>query len=209
MTENILTAAIRLEKGKNANRRLRATGFVPAIFYGANYETTHLKLKTKDLEQVLSRRRGLVNLVIEGKGEFEVIVREVQRDPASDKIQHLDLMGITRGQKMTSTVIVQLVGEPIGVKTGGGVLELHSRHLQIECLPKDLPEQIEVDVSALKVGDAVHVEDLKLENITILHSPKTTIASVAAPTVIKAAEAAPAPTEAEPTAETEEETKEE
>ena len=158
---------------------------VPAVFYGARYDSTPIAIKAKELEQALAHRKGLVNLIIEGTGEYEVVVREIQRDPTTEKIQHVDLLGITRGEKMISTVAIELVGEPVGVKENGGILEFHSRYLEIECLPKNLPEKIVVDVSEIDIGESVHVEDLKVEYVDILNAPQTTIASVATPTVVK------------------------
>ena len=187
MSENKLTAVSRSDRGKNAMRRLRKNGMVPAVFYGANYETMAVAVKTKELEASISHRRGLVNLEIEGQGNYEVVFREVQRDPMTDLIKHVDLLGITRGEKMTARVQVVLTGMPVGVKTSGGILEFNKRYLEIECFPKDLPENITLDVSGLDIGDSIHVEDLKLEAITILDSKKSTIALVAAPVVAKTA----------------------
>ena len=186
MNEFKLTAIKRSEKGKNAMRRLRRNDLVPANFYGPHYDTTPIKVNIKDLERALSIKRGLVSLIIEGVGEYEVIFREIQRDPATDKIQHVDLLGITRGEKMTSAVPVELIGESIGVKEGG-ILESVRRNLRIECLPKHLPDKIEVDVSGMMIGDSIHVEEVVIENITILNNPKSVIVAVHPPTVIKAA----------------------
>ncbi len=185
MSENKLTAVSRSDRGKNAMRRLRKNGMVPAVFYGANYETMAITVKLKELEASIALRKGLVNLEIEGSGNYEVVFREVQRDPMTDAIKHIDLLGITRGQMMTAKVQVILTGTPIGVKTSGGILEFNKRYLEIECLPKDLPENITLDVSGLDIGDSIHVEDLNLEEITILDSSKSTIALVAAPVVAK------------------------
>ena len=208
MSENKLTAVNRTDRGKNAMRRLRKNGMIPAIFYGANYETAAIAVNHKELEASISHRKGLVNLEIEGHGEYEVIFREVQRDPMTDIVQHVDFLGITRGQKMTAKVPVVLNGTPVGVKTSGGILEFNRRQLEIECLPKDLPEKIDIDVSGLEIGDSIHVGDLNIETITILNSPKSTIALVAAPVVSKATleeEAAEAEGEVGEEAETEEE----
>lgn len=188
MAENSLSAVLRSERGKNEMHRLRSQGMIPAIFYGTNYENTPIAVNGKDLEQALAHRKGLVNLKIEGSGEYEVIFREIQRDPVTDKIQHVDFLGITRGVKMTSTVTVELTGEAVGVKSSGGILEFHRRHLDIECLPKDLPEKVVIDVTDIDIGDSIHVSDVEIENVTILNNPKSVIVSVAAPTISKALE---------------------
>ncbi len=193
-------------------RRLRRTGRVPGVFYGPRYKDIPLSVNVKELERALSTKRGLVNLDIEGVGEYEVIVREVQRDPASEKIQHIDLLGITRGEKITSTVPVKLLGTPIGVKEGG-ILEFVRRSLRIECLPKDLPEEVDLDVSQIAIGESIHVEDILVENVVILNNPKGAIATVIPPTVIKTeveiAEEEAAEAEAEEEAEAEKESTEE
>ena len=180
-----LTANIRTVKGKNSMIRLRNQGRVPGIFYGPHYETMEIDVDAVMLKNALARRKPLYQLEIAGKGDFEVIFREIQRDPVSEKIQHIDLYGITRGQKITLTIPVKIVGIPVGVRTGGGILEVLRRHLEVECLPKDLPDFIEADVTDIEVGSSIHVGDLKVENLIILLDKKTTIAAVVPPTVTK------------------------
>ena len=187
MAENKLNAIPRSERGKNEMHRLRVKGMIPAVFYGAHYENKPIAVNLRELEQALTRKKGLVNLSIEGTGDYEVLLREIQRDPVTDRIKHVDFMGITRGEKITATVSLVLKGEALGVKTAGGIIEINRRQLEIECLPKDLPDKIEVDVSGLEIGDSIHVEDLQVENIVFMDNPKTTILSVAAPTVLKTA----------------------
>lgn len=183
--DNKLKAALRSERGKNAMRRLRRKGRIPAVFYGPRYEPISISVGAKELDQALSSQKGLVNLEIADKGDYEVIFREVQRDPLTEAVYHVDLLGITRGFKITSTVQVTILGTPIGVKTEGGILEVIKRELEIECLPKNLPERIEVDVSQIDIGESIHISDVALENVTILNDPRTTIATVVAPTVTK------------------------
>jgi large subunit ribosomal protein L25 len=196
MAKNVLRAQPRNEKGKNAMHRIRKSGFIPAILYGTNLEPQPLSINEKELEHSLLHRSRIVKLKVENGGEFDVLYREVQRDPITEKLQHVDLMGITTGKKIKAKVPILTMGIPVGVKTSGGILEIICRQLDVECLPKDLPEEITVDVSNINIGASLHVADLKLENILILNDPKTTIATVVAPTVVKAAvevaEAAPA-----------------
>jgi len=182
-----LTANIRTVKGKNSMIRLRSQGRVPGIFYGPHYETMSIDIDAVMLKNALARRKPLYQLEITGKGDFEVIFREIQRDPVSEKVQHIDLYGITRGQKITLTIPIKIVGIPVGVRTGGGILEVVRRHVEVECLPKDLPDFIEADVTNIEVGSSIHVGDLKVENLTILLDKKATIAAVVPPTVTKTA----------------------
>jgi large subunit ribosomal protein L25 len=188
MSVNKIGATIRLPQSKREIHRLRKVGSIPGIFYGPNYENLMISLNQKELDRALSHRKSIINLAIEGKGEYEAIFREVQRNPVSEKIEHVDLLGITSGHKIHATVPVKVRGIPFGVKNSGGILEVIRRELNVECLPKDLPEEIELDVSHLNIGQSVHIEDIHWENITILHSPKSAVATVVAPTVIKAAE---------------------
>lgn len=180
-----LTANIRGERGKNAMNRLRMAGQIPANFYGPNYETISITLDRIKFENALAKRHNLYSLDIVGKGEYEVILREIQRDPVTEKIQHVDMLGITSGQAISVTVPVKIVGIPIGVRNSGGILEVLKRHLNIKCLPKDMPEFLEVDVTNIEIGDSLHVSNLKYENITIDHDAKTAIATVVPPTVAK------------------------
>jgi large subunit ribosomal protein L25 len=167
---------------------MRKTGQIPGIFYGPNYENLLISLDVKELDRALSHRKSIINLIIEGKGEFEAIFRDVQRNPVSEKIEHVDLYGITSGHKIHATVPVKVIGIPFGVKNSGGILEVIRRELNVECLPKDLPEEVQLDVSRLNIGQSIHIEDIHLENIIILHSPKSAVATVVAPTVIKVEE---------------------
>ena len=184
MDEKVLTASPRMEKGKNEMRRLRKRGFAPGVFYGANYDTTPITIGMKELEKALLNKQALINLKIDGVGEFEAIFRDIQRDPTTDKVNHVDMLGITRGQKINSVVNIELVGDAVGVKAGG-ILEAVRKQLRIECLPKDLPEKLVVDVSALEIGEAIHIRDLSYENITILNNPNSTVVNLHPPTVSK------------------------
>jgi len=192
-----LQAEIRASRGKNEMNRLRAAGKIPAVFYGPHLETLTISLDKVLFENALAKKHNLYSLDISGKGEFEVILREVQRDPVTEKIQHVDMIGITRGQKITLAVPVKIAGIPVGVRTSGGILEVLKRHLNITCLPKDMPEFLEVDVTNIEIGESLHVSNIHYDNIIIDHDPKTAIATVVPPTVTKttveaAAEAAPA-----------------
>lgn len=182
-----IKAVVRTDRGKNAMRRLRNAGRIPANFYGQNYDTIAIDIDAIMFDNALSRRRSLYNLSIEGKGEFEVIFREIQRDPVSEKIQHVDLYGITRGQKITSTVPIKIVGVPVGVRQDGGILEIIRRQIEVECLPKDIPDYITVDVTDIKIGESLHVGGVKVENVEFLLDDKMSIAAVVQPSVTKAA----------------------
>ena len=127
------------------------------------------------------------------------LIQEVQHHPVSGKVLHVDLHVVAMDELMTAEANVETVGEAIGVTTGGGVMELILRTLDIECLPGDLPESIPVDVSAMQIGDSVHVRDLKLpKGVTVLNDEDLTVVSVAAPTVVEEPEPATAAAGAQP-----------
>lgn len=185
MSEAILKAALRELKGKKTARRLRREGKVPAVFYGANYEPMVLTVVAKDLKQLIARKPSLVKLLVEGRDDHEVIFREIQLDPVTDEINHVDLLGITRGTKLTVTVRVEMTGIPEGVKNEGGVLEVHRRSLDIECLPKHIPSRLEIDVSHLGLSDSVMIKHLDFPELTFLHDEEIPIATVVPPTITK------------------------
>lgn len=187
MSEDKLMADVRTELGKNAMRRMRSAGRIPGNFYGSNYDTISLSFDEIAFRNAVAKRKSLYTLVIEGKGEFEVIVREIQRDPVSERIQHVDLLGITRGQKITATIPLKFEGIPAGVRVGGGILEIIRRKVDVEALPKDLPEHIIVDVTDLDIGESIHVRDIRTEGIHILLTDKLTLVTVVPPAVIKTA----------------------
>jgi len=184
-----LKAKTRDGSGKGAARKLRADGLVPAVLYGEKKGSRLLSLEERELD-ALFRHHGLgshlVDLDVEGEagGPALVLIREIQQHPSRRTLLHLDLQHVSATKKIHLTVPVALKGEPAGVKTGGGVLELLARELEIQCLPDNIPSEIEVDVTALEIGDSVHVSDLALSDLTILNSPETAVATVVRPTVV-------------------------
>jgi large subunit ribosomal protein L25 len=187
-----LVSASRTETGKGAARKLRAAGQVPGVFYGRGGSAIPLVLNGKELEVALTGSQGgnvIVDLKVQGAGEADrkAIIREVQRDPVAGSILHVDFQHISLTEKITVEVPVVLVGVPTGVKDGGGILEHLLREVEVECLPTDIPAHIDVDVSALGIGDSVHVSDLKAERVTIQTEADRTVATVVPPTVLEEA----------------------
>ncbi|MFC1554621.1 50S ribosomal protein L25 [candidate division KSB1 bacterium] len=183
MSESELKAQLRKETGKQFANTLRREGKTPGVFYIHGSETLPLTFEAKELESIIASKPALISLNLDDGTVKEAIVREIQRDPISSSIRHIDFMGITRGVKITVTVPVKLVGEPVGVK-GGGIIEHLTRELQIECLPKNIPEVIEVDISELDIGDSLHVSDLSLEDISILTLEEVSLVNVMLPKVL-------------------------
>ncbi|HEX16781.1 MAG: 50S ribosomal protein L25 [Deltaproteobacteria bacterium] len=189
MERRELEVFYRAETGKGPARRLRRQGMVPAIFYGHREEPIPLAVRLSDLRKILSQpgaRRSFLTLVIKGMDGAEVkklaILKEVQRDALKDMLLHVDFQGIAMEEEIYMEVPVHVVGKAKGVEKGG-VLEVNLREIEVKCLPEKLPSRIDVDVSDLDIGDAIHVGDLKIEGVKILTDPDQAIVTVVPPTV--------------------------
>jgi large subunit ribosomal protein L25 len=202
MKEIVLRARPREQSGKEYARKLRRNGFVPAVLYGPETETQHLEVETKTFLTLVRGGLGenvIVNLLLDDteKGKRKVLVREVQRDPVTGDVLHVDFHQISLTKKLTIEIPIHLIGTPEGVNDGG-IMQHALRELEIECLPTAIPEKIEVDVSHLKIGDTIHVADVTLENAEILSDSKSSIVSVVPPTVFKEPEVEAPAAEEEP-----------
>lgn len=191
-----LTAQTRTQSGRNAVKRIKSEGFVPAVIYGAKTEPQNLKVATRDINNVLSHAVGehvLVELEIADGAQVSnrlALIQEVQHGPLNGEVLHVDFHAVNANEKLHAEVPVEAIGEATGVKNYGGILELNMHSIEVECLPKDLPELITIDVSNLNVGEAIHVKDLQLPaGVTARASGDLTVVSVAAPKV----EAEPTP----------------
>lgn len=177
-----LVAERREGTGKGVARKLRAAGRVPAIVYGRGMEPVPVSVDAKDLYHVLHRGGAnvLLDLVVDGKPHL-ALAREVQRDHIHNRFVHVDFLAVSRTEKITVSVPIRVVGESVGVKAGG-VLEHHLWEVEAECLPGDVPEAIEVDVSALAVGDSLKVGDLVApKGVEITSSPQELVLAVVPP----------------------------
>jgi large subunit ribosomal protein L25 len=183
-----LKAERRAEIGRAAARRLKARGVVPAIIYGAKEKPQPLQLSLRDINAMLSHASGeniLVELEIDGeKSKRTALVQEVQHSPVGGDVLHVDFHAISMDETIQADVPLEALGVANGVKNFGGLLEQNLRVLSIECLPRDLPDRITVDVSALNIGDSIHVRDIKLPTgVTAKVQPELTAFSVVAPVV--------------------------
>ena len=202
MKEVMLKVKRREKLGKEHAKKLRRSGIIPSVVYGAETPSLPLELESKSFYALLRGGLGenvIITLEIDDRkdGRKQVLIREIQRDPVRGDIVHVDFHQISLTKKITIEVPIHLVGAPEGVKEGG-ILQYALRELKVECLPTAIPEKIEVDVSHLKIGDSIHVSDIKVENVDILSDPQSSVASVVPPTIFKEAEVAPAAAEAEP-----------
>lgn len=207
MQQHSLNGFLRNEKGSANSRRLRAQGFIPAVIYGKDIKPLSVKINYKDLQKMGKLSKSvIINLSIENKDSYPVILKEVQRNILTSKLSTIDFLKVSLTEKMTAKVAVHFVGDSKGIKEGG-ILEPLIRELKIHCLPTDLPECIEVNVSDLEIGDTLHISDLKLkEGIIILDEAEEGLVTVLAPTVEeekKPTEVEAAPVEGEEKAATE------
>jgi len=205
--ETKLTAERRDGAGKGVARKLRAAGRVPAVFYGHGTETVSLSVDARELLHLLHVNVGtnlLVDLLIDGTPHM-AIAREIQRDHIHSRFIHVDFLAVNRDETITVSVEVNELGEPAGVKAGG-VIEHHLREIAIECLPQDVPDAIDVDISALELGDMLHVRDLVApEGVVILSNLDEAVLSVITPAALRTEADLTLPGEEAPAAEVEEE----
>jgi large subunit ribosomal protein L25 len=185
-TQVKLSARPRLEAGRNAVKQVRSRGAVPAVIYGAHETPANLEVDRKAIETVLAHAANehvLVELDIDGANKLSLI-QEIQRHPVRGEILHVDFHAVSRNESVTSEVPIESVGEPVGVKTGGGLLQQQLRTLEIECLPQNLPDLLTVDVAALNIGDSLHVKDIVLPaGVTALTDAEITVFLVSEPKV--------------------------
>lgn len=179
-----LNAASRTGTGKGAARSLRREGQVPAVIYGHGRDPQALAVDTTAIERLLEAIGGetaLIDVTIDGAAPVKALLREVQRNPVKrTEVIHLDLYAVVADEPITVDVPVHLVGTAEGVRNQGGVLDHQLHRLTIRCLPGHIPEHIEVDVTALTVGDAIHAGDLTVVNAEVQHDDDVTVVAVLA-----------------------------
>jgi large subunit ribosomal protein L25 len=209
-----LKAFSRSQVRRGEVKKLRATGRVPATIYGRQAKPQNLEISAKEIGDLIHHSVSenlLVDLFVENDARSKrlALVQEIQHHPLDGKVLHVDFHEVAENEKVTVQVPVETTGEAAGVKTGGGVLEHVLFKLKVRCLPKDLPEQIVVDVSHLEIGKAIHLGDIKApEGVEILGDKHISVIAVAAPRAeeeVVVAEAAPAAGDVEMTKEKKEE----
>jgi large subunit ribosomal protein L25 len=183
---------------KGDARRLRRSGQIPGIVYGRKSEPISVAMDAHSLKKLLrlaAQGNVMLDLKIPGEtGEIKAIFREIQTDPVRDKPLHCDFQRISLTENITVRVHVRVSGVADGVKNFGGILDHHLREIEIRCLPTDVPDTIDVDVTPLGIGDSVRVKDVSLPGVEILMEPESIILSVVPPSILK--ETAPAGAEA-------------
>lgn len=170
---------------KGPSRQLRIQGKIPGVVYGHGLESIPIVVDKKEFAAVIRHHIGrnfMLNLLIDGTDESHerwVIIRDLQKDPITDDFIHVDLYELKRGEPIHVTVPIRLEGSPVGVKAGGH-LESNLREVEVKCLPKDIPEYIEVNIDHLKIGGAIHISDLEIGNVEFMSDSHLVIASVIA-----------------------------
>jgi large subunit ribosomal protein L25 len=188
MERPVLTAEIREGIGKEKVKKLRLQGLIPAIFYGPRSQTIPLLIQSKDLAIALQTEAGenvLIDLDIRKGAKSDrkvVMLKDIQIDPLQRVTLHTDFYEVTMDEMVTVEVPVHLVGKPEGTKVGG-ILDQVRRVIEVQCFPGDIPKSIDVDVSALKIGDSIHVQDITVEKAKIISDTNFTIATVVPPAV--------------------------
>ena len=188
MEQIALSATPRQGSGKGAARKLRAQGLVPAVLYGPAREAISLSVKLRELEKVLRQVQGRTAFLSLEMGEAEpamAVVREIQRDALGKRYLHLDFYEVRRDQVLQMEVPLEFVGEAAGLEQGG-VVEIQTRTVMVEGTVLTIPENITVDLSALQVGDSIHVEQIELpEGLGLITDPSVAVASCVVPMVVE------------------------
>jgi len=173
-----IKASERKDFSKSETRRIRNEGYIPGVFYSKNNQPIHINVSDKAINPlVFTAKTHLISLQLEGHEEYECIIKDVQFDPVTDKLIHFDLLGLTKGEKIILEIPVRLTGTPVGVKEGG-IIQHVMHKIEVECLPRNIPEHIVIDISDLKLGDSIHISDLNYKEIEFTDSKESMIVQV-------------------------------
>jgi len=182
--EMTVKAEVRESVGKNAARRLRREGKLPAILYGSKTKNISLVLSKQDMFSILKSGRGentIFKVAFDSKKK-NVMIKDYQLDVITDELLHVDLIEIAMTESIEVTVQIVLTGEAVGVKSEGGFVDFVNREAQVRCLPRDIPDQIEVDISGLHLNQSLKLGDIQPpENVEFITDPKTVIAHIILP----------------------------
>jgi large subunit ribosomal protein L25 len=191
-----LKAALRNRTGSGRLNQMRREGWVPSVIYGKGTENLNLKVDAKTFSDVLAHSSSeniIVNLEIEGQGTRLAFLQSIQHDPISAKVLHADFRSIDENTAITAHIPTHLNGESAGVKAGG-LVEQYVHAIEITCLPNDLPETLEVDISHLQIGDSLHIGDIKYPTgVKATHAADVVVAHIGKPGAAISEEAAAVP----------------
>ena len=180
--ETVVTAEARSSRGKNEARRVRVSGRIPAVIYGAFKDPVAVSVNPKDILKIIRSKTGhnsIFDVEVAGTEKTPVIVADEQYHPVKGTLMHIDLKRIDLTRKLRVSIPVHPKGDAKGVKQQGGVLDVVTKHIEIECIPDDIPDEYIVDVTELMIGNAIRVKDLQLkEGVRVLTSPDVVIVHV-------------------------------
>ncbi len=182
-----LKSRLRTESGKSYTRKIRAQGWIPAVYYGHNLETKHIEIEQREFAALVRGRKTthLINLNIPGEKDSTSVIKEIQKHVLKDSLfYHVDFLHVAMDKKITVQSPIRIKGTAIGVRDEGGILGHPKRTLSIECFPGDIPEYVEIDVSELNMGDSIYIKDLEIPNVTIKDLPDDMVATVVHPQVV-------------------------
>lgn len=202
----VVEAATREERGKHAARRTRRTGQVPAVLYGGKKEPIAMSVNARQIARILRSETGhntIFTVQVSGHKDERAMLKDWQVDPVSGSLLHVDLLRIAMDVRMRVKVPVHTFGEPEGVKLQGGIFEMVTREVELECLPADIPEEFKIDVSGLTIGKQLRAADLPIDpnKVKLVTDPQRVLAHVVVlkkEEEVAAPEAAAAATEATP-----------
>ncbi|MGH9344152.1 MAG: 50S ribosomal protein L25/general stress protein Ctc [Terriglobia bacterium] len=179
-----ITAELRSDRGKNAARRLRYAGHVPAVVYGGGAESVAVSVDPRELAHILHTEAGhtsVLTIEIQGRDPVRVMLKDWQREPVRGGVLHVDFVRVTKDTRVKIRVPIHATGEPKGVKLQGGIFEFVLRDVEVECLPDDIPENFTVDVTELTLGQNIRVSHLPVTaNVKVLIDPNRVVAHVVA-----------------------------
>jgi large subunit ribosomal protein L25 len=181
----VIEAQIRIPGGKNANRRIRKSGRIPAVIYGPGKQPVVVSVNPGEVKTILHSETGrntIFSVSVDGSEQNNAMVKDYQLDPVHGDLIHADFLEIAMDRLLELTVNIEVVGEAEGVKLGGGIMDIVTRSIEVECLPSDIPESIKVDVSALKINDYIRVKNIQTDaKVKILTDPEIVVVTIVPP----------------------------
>ncbi len=182
MTEIVLKTEVREGLGKEANKKLRKQGFVPAVFY-QKQKAQALQVNELEFAQVLRAGEQLIDLSIDGKKK-KALIKDIQYHPVTEAYVHIDFQGVSMSEIVQVSVALNFVGSCAGVLEGGQ-LEVNVHEIEVKCKASEIPQKLDVDISTLNIGDNLHISDLNYDDLEIASSGELLVIAVVAPKVFK------------------------
>jgi large subunit ribosomal protein L25 len=198
----VIEAQARVPGGKNANRRLRISGRIPAVIYGPGKKPSVVTVDPVAVRSILHSETGrntIFAVSVDGSDHGNAMVKDYQLDPVQGNLIHADFLEIAMDRLLELSVNIEIVGEAEGVKIGGGIMDIVTRSIQVECFPSDIPESIKVDVTALKINDYIRVKNIQTDaKVKILTDPEIVVVTIVPPIKEEVPVEAAVPETAEP-----------